>query len=86
METLEPFLSFPQMARVRHGVSLAVGQKCVQPQVNANLPARWLMHDFAGCLDCELTIIAIGAPHNPHSLDLRDWECLDLLVGVAHEP
>ena len=85
MEPLEAFLSFPQIAWVLNDASLAVGQKCVQPQVNANPPVRWLMHDFAGCLYCELTIIAIGSPHNPHPLDLRERERLDLLTAVTHE-
>ena len=86
MQQLEPVFRLSQMPWVRHRVALAVGQKGCEPQVNADLPARRLMHDCTGDLHPELDVVAVRTPHDAYSLDLVDRKSLDVLARVAHQP
>src|SRR5229473_2238253 len=86
MEPLQLLLRFSQRAWVVYRVTFRVREKGQKTQVNADLPARWVMHDCAGCLYPELDVVAIGAMHYPHPLDLLQRKGFDVLLTIAHEP
>ena len=59
---------------------------CRYAQVDADQPARRLVLDGALGIHGKLAIVAIGAAHEAHPLDLLGREGFDLLLLVPDEP
>ena len=86
MEPLEFLLGLAVVAWVIEGVAFRIGIVGTQPQVDTDRPTRRLMLDGALGLDRELAVVAIGAAHQAHPLDLFDGEGFDPLLPVPDQP
>ena len=86
VESLELLLPRAIVARVGKRVPVRVGVVGQQAQVNADRRVGGNMLDLAGSLNRELAVVAIGAAHDAHPLDLLGGESFDLLLLVPNEP
>src|SRR5579885_616795 len=77
LQALQPFLSFPKIARVGNGVAVRVGIERLQANVNPYGVVGGLMLNLSVCLDRKLDIIAISPLDEPDPLDLLGGEGLD---------
>ncbi len=85
VQALESLLCLAVVTRVLHAVPIGVRVEGQEADIDPHLCARWLMHHDTRSLYPELTIIAIGPPHNPHPFDVLLREGGDLLFRVPNE-
>ena len=86
MQTLQAFFSLAVVTRILNRVSFAIGQERFQSDIDPDLLACWVMHDFTCGLYPKLTLVAIGPLDNTNPLDLPDGKRFDLLLFVSNEP
>jgi|GEM_PF-812811 len=86
--SLEPpqlLFSFAVVPRVVYRVSLGVGQKALEPNIDTQLFPGWNMLDIAFGRDCELAIVAISPADNANPFDVFHGKSLDLLFLVPNQ-
>ncbi len=86
MEPFELLLPSAIVTRVGKRIPVRVGVVGQQAQVNADRRVGGNVLDLAGSLNRELAVVAIGAAHDAHPLDLLGGEGFDLLLLVPYEP